>query len=244
MKTCNYLIVLAVAFVVSILTGSPLQAQQMVSAKTIMTDIKNGQEISYENSTIVGVLDFTFLEDRELADSWWDRYWNGKFESRSVIKEQISIPVTFINCTFEDDVLAYIRLERQNYTLIANFSKPVLFKNCTFKGGAQFKHSEFASEASFSGTQFEGDTSFKYSEFYENADFSRTDFLHDATFKYANFLKNANWEDAMFHRKLDMRYMQISGEWSSSDMTVKGEMDAHYANIQGKSLVTYLFSRQ
>lgn len=38
-------------------------AQETIEAKTILKAIKDGKNIKYTNKTIVGVLDFTFMEE-------------------------------------------------------------------------------------------------------------------------------------------------------------------------------------
>ena len=49
-------------------------AQTTVKAEDIMRDIKNGKDVSYENVTITGVLDMTFMEDK-LPDLPKKRRW-------------------------------------------------------------------------------------------------------------------------------------------------------------------------
>ena len=54
-----------------------LFAQKTIEASAIMKDIKAGKDISYQNKTIVGTLDFTFMEDAleklpsKKRSSWW-----------------------------------------------------------------------------------------------------------------------------------------------------------------------------
>jgi len=229
-------------YIVSIMFHSAF-GQEAISVKKILQEIKTGKDITYENQIIVGKLDFTFLDDRDLPDSWWDRYWNGKFEKRGVIKEMINSSISFINCTFEDDVLAYIRLDKMNYTLIANFNHSIRFENCTFKKAALFKHSEFNSAVTFAGSQFLGNTNFKYSEFAMPADMSKTIFHQDATFKYAKFDKGISWKASTFKGDLDIKYLNVKGKMISTEMIVDGDVDATYAEIEGQTFISYILSR-
>ena len=97
-----------------------------------MRDIKKGKNITYKNATIVGVLDFTFMDEQldklpKKRRSWW-----GNNNSNNKIEKQIDQKISFENCTFEDNVFAYIHEENSGYTFIANFEDDVIFKNCIF----------------------------------------------------------------------------------------------------------------
>ena len=53
-------------------------AQTIVKASDIMEALKRGEDVSYSNATIEGVLDFTFMEEKlpELPTKrrWWARW--------------------------------------------------------------------------------------------------------------------------------------------------------------------------
>ena len=77
-------------------------AQQTVKASDIMRDIKMGKTVAYDNVTVTGTLDMTFMNEK-LPDlpkkrSWWK---NGGSNS---VEEQIEGSVSFTNCTFQDNV--------------------------------------------------------------------------------------------------------------------------------------------
>ena len=215
-------------------------AQQSVSASNIMKDIREGKSISYENVTIVGALDFTYMAEKlpDLPDNkkWWK---NG---STNTVEESIDVAISFINCQFEDDVLAYIHDEESGYTFIADFDKEVTFKNCDFKRNAMFKYSDFDDKTSFQGSIFKRETTFKYAEFDEKADFSETYFDDDATFKYAQFDEGANFKDARFEESWNIKYMEMKGDFEIDGIEVKDEIDAKYTKINGRSFSSYLIS--
>ena len=93
-------------------------AQKNIEASDIMKDIKEGKNISYQNVTIVGTLDFTFMDEAleklpsKRKNSWWGN-------STNEIKNYIEVKISFTNCTFKDDVLAYIPHEDTGYTFNA-----------------------------------------------------------------------------------------------------------------------------
>lgn len=84
-------------------------AQKTIEASDIMADIKKGKSITYQNATIVGTLDFTFMDDAmqklpsKRKSSWWS-----SGNSTNEVKKLIEVKISFTNCTFKDDVLAYI----------------------------------------------------------------------------------------------------------------------------------------
>ena len=212
-------------------------AQTKVKASQIMSDIKDGKSISIENATIVGDLDFTYmvekLPDLPSKSKWWN---SGSNE----VDESIEVQVSFKNCTFEDDVLAYIHDDESNYTFTADFEKKVTFENCVFERNAMFKYSDFDDVVSFSGSKFQRKSTFKYAEFDEMADFSQTRFDDDATFKYAEFDEGGSFRNAVFEEDLNIKYLEARGDFVIDGMDVKDDIDAKYTKINGQSFTNYL----
>jgi hypothetical protein len=219
-----------------IATFSALSAQQTISAAKIMDDIKKGKDISYENVTITGILDFTYhysKQDKLGTHSWW--------EGSNTVKEDIEVSVSFVNCVFDSDVLAYIHKEKTGYTFTADFDKAVTFRNCEFKGDAMFKYSEFDGAVDFSGTTFSRDNSFKYAEFEDKANFSKSIFREDAIFKYAKFFEGVSFNGAEFREYLDIKYLKVTGRFDIDRMEVGNDIDAKYTEINGSSFAKYLY---
>ena len=213
-------------------------AQNTVSAYKIMEDIKDGKSISYENVTITGELDFTYMEEKLPDLPKKSRWWNNG--GSNTVKESVDVNISFVNCTFEEDVLAYIHDDPSGYTFTADFDKDVVFRNCEFKRNAMFKYSDFDDNADFSGTKFQRESTFKYAEFDESADFSDTYFDDDATFKYAQFDEGASFKDAVFEESLNIKYMKARGDFDISGMDVRDDIDAKYTRINGRSFTNYL----
>lgn len=224
---------LSIVFAV-IVTGT--FAQQTVSAAKIMDQIRKGQDISYENVTISGILDFTYHYSK--ADKYGDyNWWNGS----NTVNEDIEVKISFVNCKFEDDVLAYIHKENTGYTFTADFEQGVIFQGCQFSGDAMFKYSSFDQGADFSGSRFAGENSFKYAEFDRNANFSKTIFDEDAIFKYAEFDNGVSFKSAEFKQSLDIKYLDVNGLFEIDRMEVGKEIDAKYTEINGESFTKYLY---
>ena len=212
-------------------------AQQTVSASDIMDAIKKGEDVNYSNVTVTGILDFTFMEEKEGDLPRRRRWWRDGGDN--TVNEEIQSKVTFNNVTFQDDVIAYFHNDRTEDTFTADFEQAVKFENCNFKRDAMFKYSVFERGAIFSGTQFNGESTFKYAEFEEEADFSKSFFGDDAIFKYTKFRDGASFNAAKFDRSLDMKYTKVRGDFDIKDMDVRWDMDTKYAEVNGRSFSRY-----
>lgn len=214
-----------------------LSAQNKVDATTIMEAIKSGETVKFENVTVTGVLDFTFMDDK-IDDlprrSRWRR--NGDNE----VEEYIESKITFKNVVFEDDVLAYYHDKRSEYTFTADFEKAVTFENCDFRRNAMFKYSTFEEGAIFAGSSFNDENTFKYAEFEGTADFSNTYFDDDAIFKYTEFKDGASFKAAKFDRSLDMKYTKVRGDFDVKGMDVRWDINTKYTEVNGRSFNRYL----
>ena len=213
-------------------------AQNTVSAADIMKDIKSGKDITYENVTVTGVLDFTYMDEKmddlPVRRRWWRSGGSDK------IKEVIESKISFINVVFEDDVLAYYHDERSEYTFKADFEKDVVFKDCTFQRDAMFKYSQFERDANFEASVFNRDTNFKYAEFEEKAYFGETTFEEDAIFKYTKFRDGVSFEKARFERSLDMKYTKVRGDFDVKGLYVRWDIDTKYTDINGRGFSKYM----
>ncbi len=212
-------------------------AQTTVSAARIMDDIQDGEDIVYENVTITGDLDFTYMDwkidDLPRRSKWWN---SGSNE----VDETIEVRISFVNCIFEDDVLAYIHDDPSGYTFTADFERDVTFKNCEFTRKAMFKYSEFDGDATFEGSKFRRESTFKYAEFDDYASFAGTTFNDDAIFKYTDFDRGVSFESAIFEESLNIKYLDVRGDFNIKDMKVDDDIEAKYTSINGRSFTSYL----
>lgn len=232
----NSVRLLSFLFVV-FLTSSAI-AQQTIKASDILNDIKKGETISYENATITGILDMTYMDDK-LPDLPKKHKWY-KNGGNNTVKETIESKILFVNCVFEGDVLAYIHDEDSQYTFTANFENDVRFKNCQFKRNAMFKYSDFEGNADFSGSKFEEDTTFKYTEFDNRVSFANTVFEESATFKYTKFKEGVSFKNARFEEDLNFKYTKVRGDFNIDGMKVAHEVNSKYTDINGKGFSKYL----
>tara|TARA_R110002073_G_scaffold72537_1_gene177509 strand:+ start:505127 stop:505861 length:735 start_codon:yes stop_codon:yes gene_type:complete len=230
-----------IAFFFTLFLAPNLIAQQTVKASDIMQDIKDGKNVTYENVTITGTLDMTYM-DSKLPDLPKKKNWFNNGGSNTV-KEQIEGKISFVNCVFEDNVFAYIHHEDSGYTFIANFENDVQFVNCTFKSNALFKYSDFERNADFKGSKFDENTTFKYAKFDEKVSFSNTTFREDAIFKYTEFRNGVSFNNANFKGNLNLKYTKVKGDFDIKGMDVAYDIDSKYTKINGQSFSKHLVSK-
>lgn len=239
-------------------------AQQKINSSDIMKDLKSGKTISIKDANIVGVLDFTFMDEKMPDLDRKYRWWKGS--DINAITEVIESKLSFVNCTFNDDVLAYFHDDISEYTFEADFERAVVFENCTFKENAMFKYSNFESAVSFKGSDFQEETTFKYAEFEDDLDFSNTIFDEEATFKYSKFNNKANFanatfdkdasfkysnfrdgvtfSNAKFNRSLNLKYTKVRGDFEIDKMSVREDIDSKYTSINGDGLARYILDNR
>ncbi|SNR15637.1 pentapeptide repeat-containing protein [Tenacibaculum jejuense] len=248
---------------VLLFVSSIIVAQKTINATEILKKISKEENITISNATVVGILDLTFM-DKALPNlpkrkKWWS---NG---GSNTVPKQILSSISFVNCVFEDDVLAYIPHEDSGYTFIANFEDDVTFRDCTFEGKAMFKYSDFEGNTDFSGTKFLEDTTFKYAEFEKAISFKNTNFdepatfkrakfrefvsfansifQEEATFKYTEFKGGVSFNNVKFEEDLNIKYMEVSGDFDVKNMIVNYDIDSKYTKINGRSFNSYLFKK-
>ncbi len=239
-------------------------AQTTLNADDILNDIANDKTITISNATIEGVLDLTYMQDAIKDLPKRSRWWNNG--GSNSVEKRISSKLIFTNCTFTDDVLAYIPDETSGYTFIANFDNNVVFKSCTFKRKAMFKYSEFKDNTDFSNTKFLDDNTFKYAKFDQDISFENTFFDETATFKYAKFKRFVSFSNATFKESttfkyaefkagvsfkntnfeddLDLKYTNVTGEFNITNMNVGFDINSKYTKINGRSFSKYLLNNR
>lgn len=223
-------------------TGKYSFGQSTIDARDILDDIKHGKDVSYKNVKIVGDLDLTYYFEKKHEEKYEKRKsWFGS--DNNVVEEIIESNIRFENCTFEDDVLAYIHDEYSDYTFSASFNNDVVFKNCKFEEKSAFKYSKFDSKTDFSESTFNEEANFKYAKFRQSANFGSAFFKDDANFKYARFKNGLNFSNTTFDRDLNLKYVKIDGNFSSANMKVKYDLDVKYVKVNGESFSKYLLSQ-
>ncbi len=246
-KTFNILFIAALLLVPSLTF-----AKSQVKASRIIDQINAGKTVKYKDAEIVGNLDFTSIKDVTLdKETKRNRRW-GKSTTLTYWCHVRSL-VSFINCVFKGDVLAYVHDKDENETHNAIFYKNVDFQGCDFKGKSAFKYVKFKSDANFKNTQyhkealfkytkfstnvsfsssiFYRDANFKYTEFPESVYFDKANFQHLANFKYTKFPEKVTFEDAQFKRVADFKYTKFPEGVTFEDAQFKGDANFKYTKF-------------
>jgi uncharacterized protein YjbI with pentapeptide repeats len=251
-------VVLCLAF---ILIPAVASAQSRVNAGDILKDIDAGKAIEYRNVEITGNLDLTTIQAREV-DEKSERERRRNRGSTLTYWYHVRSPLTFIDCTFNGDVIAYRHEDRKNETHNAVFHEDVSFTGCRFTGASAFKYSEFhgsadfkktsyseealfkytefSSDVSFAGSRFDEYANFKYTEFPGTADFSDANFRSEADFKYAEFPEGVSFANTNFRRLANFKYTKFYEPFDFDGTNFEGSTDFKYTKLEGKSFTTYL----
>ncbi|RNI29637.1 hypothetical protein EFA69_08750 [Rufibacter immobilis] len=214
-------------------------AQTNVPAAEVIAKINRGEAVSYQNVTITGDLDLTQLANKTLQPA---KGGQGNWESKEYVST-VTAPVSFINCTFKGNVLAYfnpnyedgkpkISLKSElNEVYNTNFEKDVRFEECVFERRSDFKYSQFRGIASFAGSTFQEEALFKYSKFSNGIDFSKARFREEANFKYVKFPSAVQFKGASFEREANFKYAAFPEGADFQKATFLGLANLKYARL-------------
>lgn len=208
-------------------------AQTRVNASEIIAKINRGEAVTYKNAEIVGVLDLTRLDNMRL-----EKKADGKNSTDEYIST-VKVPLTFIDCTFKDDVLAYYNPDNEDIKILnrkkevynTNFDKAVRFENCVFEGYSAFKYSKFKEDVSFAGSNFRHEANFKYIKFSKSADYSTAKFAEEANFKYVTFPEQTSFGNASFKREANFKYAKFSGDADFKAADFRGLANFKYTKV-------------
>ena len=211
----------------------PSLAQTTVTASDIIAKINRNEPVSYQNATITGDLDLTNLANRrEVREGSWQG------DSQQFLSE-VKVPLSFKNCTFTGNVLAYRTDESDERRLVkmsnkvynADFTEAVTLENCTFEKNAAFKYSTFRQRAVVTGNTFRDDALFKYAKFRSAADFSGSTFRGYADFKYTQFNESSAFEQVTFERYADFKYTKFEEGVDFRQARFSSTADFKYTNF-------------
>jgi hypothetical protein len=103
-----------------------------MNADEIIGMINRGDAVNLKGVKVVGDLDLTNLGNRHQERKNKDSFFS-----------KVEVELTFVNCTFTDDFLAFYCEDYSDRCYRADFGKAVTFIDCTFKGETSFKYSLF-----------------------------------------------------------------------------------------------------
>jgi len=175
-------------------------AQTRVKADDIIEQVNKGKAVRYKNAEIIGDLNFTSVKDVELYKK------NGSTKTYSC---HVRCPISFINCIFRGDLIAYFHDDKKKETHNAVFHDDVDFGGCEFSKGSAFKYVKFLGDANFENTKFQEEALFKYTKFSTKVSYSKANFYGEANFKYTKFPKGVSFANAGFHGAANFKYTKF-----------------------------------
>lgn len=250
MKTVKTIKILFIATLLLLPTWSFAKSQ--VKASTIIDQINAGKAVQYKNAEIVGNLDLTSIKEVTVDEKSKANRLLSK-SSTLIYLYHVRSPLSFTDCVFTGDVLAYVRDEDENETHNAIFYKDVDFQGCDFQSKSAFKYAKFKTKANFKNTQYHDEAlfkytkfstdvsfsnssfnkaaNFKYTKFSTDASFSNSNFSKEANFKYTKFPKAVNFDKATFQRLANFKYTKFPEGVNFKDAQFKGNADFKYTKF-------------
>jgi hypothetical protein len=174
---------------------------------------------------IIGFLDLTKLDNMKFRHGSDKEYLY-----------EVAIDLSFVNCVFTDDVLAFVWDKTSETSYCTDFLKNVIFENCIFKKRSSFKYSTFKENACFLSGRFSQEANFKYASFYQAAIFSDCIFYDSSNFKYSVFFDFADFQDCLFKEDADYKYTKFYKGVSFVKARFIEFADFKYASGSGKIL--------
>lgn len=206
--------------------------------------IKKDEPVYIENQTIDEVIDFTSLLDAHLISTgvYQVKITSGitfkkcvfnkpvsaftRIENGSVVLTSFQGNVSFIDCTFLEDVnfrgssiSGRTDFTGSTFNKSANFEElncndNTFFNRCVFEGPLRFQNSFFNQKAnfmsaafydtvSFQNSLFNSELQFSAANFYKYADFTLIDCRGKVLFNYAEFIDKADFSHSIFIQDFD-----------------------------------------
>ncbi len=160
-------------------------AANRVNADKIINKINRGENIYYKDTTIIGKFDFTKIKGTDREDI-------------NIHRSYVNSGITFINCVFEDNVIAYKKSGSDYYKVM--FQRNVSFRGSTFKKIARFRATQFMGKAIFRDVVFKHNANFRSAQFVGNANFKNSKFNRNAIFNNVQFIGRVSFKDTTFRR--------------------------------------------
>lgn len=166
--------ILAISTILLIITyscNSGMNANSAtIEASAIIKQINKNKAVVYKDAVIKGTLDFTQVNNKAL-------------ENINVGRAYISVPVTFINCTFENPVKAFAK-DGDKGMIACTFEKNLSFVKCTFNDEVNFRETIVNGHTNFASCTFKKTAAFEgISLMAKNAFFAESVFEGEARFQ-------------------------------------------------------------
>ena len=210
---------------VTILTTTCASSRINSDSKSLEKLLNSGKDVFVENATFGETIDFTSMVPSNPV-------------SDGMRQVRITSSVTFKNCTFEGDVLAFVEDGEGNRTY-TTFQSNISFVNCTFKGKAHFRACSVGGRTLFTGSYFETEANFEECSFAQNAYFNRCIFHEELRFQNAFFMQRITFMDAEFDDNASFQGVTFNATAQFSNTKYAGYADFSMVSWNGACFFNY-----
>lgn len=173
--------------------NSTSASQQNIKAGDILKMMKKDKSVVISDKHIVG--SFKLHEAGEGA------------KALDVSPSYVDCEIVFVNCVFDDDVIACETVADGRQILYSVFSRNVTFRQCIFQKPVNFHQCQFAGRACFDGSVFKDNVDMGSSSFDGGVSFAKSSFELEVSFQNmavssllsllrADFRYNVNFQSA------------------------------------------------
>lgn len=214
----------------------------IVKVSSLERSITKGKDIYLSGAIIEGKLDFTKLTDY---------YVEGPHTKRGMISSSI----TFINCSFSDNILAYKREGKTDHRI--SFIKNLTFINCEFNADVILKEIVVNGLANFSKSTFEGIVDIEGADFRSidnyfaecifngkfkaqrtrfngNVNFLKSEFFALASFQHATFNGDVQFGACVFYDHLDLSLIKATDNYIMNYVILHKKAIMNNGNYMGR----------
>jgi len=200
-------------------------AKTEISVEKIEKLIEKGKDVTISNALIKGKLDFTLLSEKYI-------------ESVNSYRTEISSNITFMDCVFEDEVVA--QRKDGEITYRTNFQKNVTFINCKFEKEIVLRQSNIFGLVNFTGSFFKGDANFEGINFVSvDVYFTECIFKEAARFQNTMFSGNVNFLKTEFYKEANFQQTTVKRDAQFGACVFVHYIDFGNAFFQGNFLANY-----
>jgi len=187
--------------------------------------IRAGKDVYIENKTFKEAVDFTKILPPNPVNIGSNRV-------------RIVSSVTFMNCTFESDVIAYSLDENGNKTY-TSFQSNLSFIGCTFNGSVNFRSSTVLGRVVFSGSYFEKTANFEECSFQQLTHFNKCAFHEELRFQNTFFMQRVNFINAEFDANVSFQGSTFNSTAQFSNTRFIGYADFSMINWRENVFFNY-----
>lgn len=178
-----------------------------VPAGEILSKIKNGQPVEYDNVIVTGDLNLSNLDLSLIEETLHETKALRPSDKATFVNSSIRLNDSFIEGNVYMNNAIFEKVVNFNAT---KFNRSVYFQQSRFNGPSFFWASKFNGLTHFKDSKFIGSTHFRYSKFNGNVDFTHSEFNGSADFSFLRSNEFADFESAEFNGPADFSWSEFN----------------------------------